>query len=153
MLKFYADLIAQHHTRTALFSDVNDVDMIYKWRIHASPNLQFWNYSYHWHDIRKWQVSTINRQQTTLATVFQDNKSYVQEHFARSLNLGHRASLNSKWHSRETLTPFQTCSPRKCLSKFFSSIYKQDFCSVSGHFSRVMEVFVLQRCDSGAGAV
>ena len=38
---------------------------------------------YHWDNIRKCQVSTINKQQNILTTVFQDDKSYVQEQFLK----------------------------------------------------------------------
>ena len=56
-------MLPQHR---AHFSDVNDVDqelldMIYQWRFHVSPKLQFWTYLYHRHGIRKCQVSVINK--------------------------------------------------------------------------------------------
>ena len=69
------------HTCTAHFSDVNDVYMKYQRRIHASLKPPFWNYPYHWHNILLCQASTINKQHSTLSTVFQDNNPSVQERF------------------------------------------------------------------------
>ena len=93
LLKFYGNLTAQYHTRTVQFSDVNDIAMIYQWWVHASVNLQFQNYPYYQHDIRKSQVSTINKQHNTLSTVFRDEK-HSREQFLKFSNLGHWMSLS-----------------------------------------------------------
>ena len=93
-LKLYDNLIAQYHRRTAQFSDLSNVDVIYQWQIHASLNLQFWNYPYYKHDIRKCQVSTVNKEHNTLSTVFPDEKPYVQGQFLKVYIFGHQTSLS-----------------------------------------------------------
>lgn len=53
---------------------------------------------YHWRDIRKYQVSTINKQRNTLSTVFQDDKSYVQEKLLK-VSKPWTPNVTLKWHS------------------------------------------------------
>ena len=154
-LKWYASFIAQYHTRTAHFSDKNDVDMIYQWWIHASLKLQFWNYHYHWHDILKYLVSTIIKQQNTLSTAF---KSYSGSFFKFSKPWAD--NVTSKWDS-ESPSPLLKLviyvNAFRFFFFFFFFFFFQFINKISfqsrGSFSRVKEIFVLHRCDSCAGAV